>query len=53
MGDKRKDSEDVQRLLDRVRELQEVQEKLERELQESIDATGRLLESIEDRRRAE
>lgn len=53
MGDKRQESEDVQRMLDRVREMQETQERLMRELQESIDATGRLLESIEERRRAE
>ena len=41
---------DICRLMNRVRELEEDQKRLMRELEESIDATGRLLTEIESRR---
>ena len=40
----------IQHLLERVRELQETQERLMRQLGESLDATGRLLKEIQSRR---
>ena len=42
---------DIQRLLNRVSEMEHTQKRLMRELQESIEATSHVLREIEDRGR--
>lgn len=43
---------DIQRLLNRAHEIEQTQDRLMRELHESIEATSHVLNEIEDRRRS-